>query len=145
METVPAGSRAAALAQAAERLEGIAPGYLARARRLAAARGLPPNAAARVGQAIDLVDEAAQVDADAPTLSASPGARTVKTAVGRFVRWYMLYMAGQVSELGASVSWLGRALFDYASGVEAEVDRLRAEVVQLRARVEELEGRPPPG
>lgn len=130
----------AALEQAADRLEREAPGYLARARRLAADLGLPATPAARVVRAIDLVDETGRVNADAPTVSSTEWGRMVKTVVGRFVRWYMLHMAAQVSELGSSVSWMGRSLYEYTAGLEAEVDRLRGEVDRLQARVESLEG-----
>lgn len=128
-----------ALEEAAEQLEQKAPGYLARARRLAAELGLPPTAAERVVRAIDLVDETAQVNADAPTHSNSATGRFLKTGVGRLVRWYMLYMAAQVSNLGSSVSWLGRAMYDYTTSLEAEVGRLRVEVDQLRARLDDLQ------
>ena len=128
-----------ALDAAAERLERQSPGYLARARRLAGDLGLPPTPAERVVRAMDLVDETAQVNADASTYSAQLVGRVMKTAVGRLVRWYMLHMAGQVANLGSSVSWLGRAMYDYTAGLEAEVSRLRVEVDQLRARVDELQ------
>ena len=131
-----------ALEAAAERLERQAPGYLARTRRLAAGLGLPPTPAERVVRAIDLVDETAQVNADASTYSAQVWNRVMKTTVGRLVRWYMLHMAGQVANLGGSVSWLGRALYDYTAGLEAEVQRLKVEVEQLKARVEEMQTRP---
>lgn len=127
-----------ALEAAAERLERQAPGYLARARRLAGDLGLPPSPAERVTRAIDLVDETAQVNADASTYSAQLVGRVMKTAVGRLVRWYMLHLAGQVANLGGSVSWLGRALYDYTSEVEKELQALRSEVEQLRARVDQL-------
>lgn len=127
------------LEDAAERLERQAPGYLARARRLSADLGLPPTPSERVVRAIDLVDETAQVNADASTYSDQMVGRIMKTAVGRLVRWYMLHMAGQVANLGSSVSWLGRAMYDYTSGLEDEVARLRAEVEDLRARVDELQ------
>lgn len=128
-----------ALDAAADRLEREAPGYLARARRLAAELGLPPTPAERVVRAIDLVDESAQVNADASLHSASASGRVMKTAVGRLVRWYMLHMANQVTNLGGSVSWLGRAMYDYTAGVESEVKRLRVEVDQLRARIDQLQ------
>ena len=129
----------AALDEAAERLEREFPGYLALARRLAAEIGLPTTPAARVERAIDLPDETSQVNADAPTTSSTEWGRAAKTVIGRFVRWYMLHMAGQVANLGSSASWLGRVMYDYTAGLEAEVVRLRDEVDQLRARVEALE------
>ena len=129
----------AALEEAADRLERESPGYLGLARRLAADIGLPPTPAARVERAIDLIDETAQVNADAPTTSSSEWGRAAKTVVGRFVRWYMLHMADQVANLGSSVSWMGRAMYDYTAGLEAELAQLRDEVDRLRARLEDLE------
>lgn len=131
-----------ALEAAAERLERQAPGYLARTRRLAAGLGLPPTPAERVARALDLVDETAQVNADASTWSPQIWNRAMKTAVGRLVRWYMLHIAGQVANLGGSVSWLGRAQYEYTAGLEAELQRLRVELDQLKARVEGMESQP---
>ncbi|HET9075874.1 MAG TPA: hypothetical protein VFN68_02995 [Acidimicrobiales bacterium] len=127
-----------ALTEAAERLERQAPGYLSRVRRLAADLGLPPTPAARVVQAIGLVDDTAQVNADAPTQSNRAAGRYLKTGIGVLVRWYMLHLSGQVSNLGGSVSWMGRALYDYTAGLESEVTRLRAEVDELRSRVDQM-------
>lgn len=109
--------------------------YLDRARGLAGELGLPATPAERVQRAIDLVDETAQVDADAPMHSNHPAGRVLKSGVGRLVRWYMLYLAGEVASLGSSVSWLGRAMFEYTASLEAELVRLRAEVDDLKARV----------
>ena len=132
-----------ALEAAADRLEQAAPGYLARVRRLAAARAVPTTPAGRVERALELVDQTAQIDINAPVVSNRRLGRVMKKVVGTLIRFYMIHMAHQVTDLGDSVSWLGRALNDYLVGLESEVTRLRGQVGDLQARIEALEARPP--
>ena len=132
-----------ALEAAADRLEQAAPGYLARVRRLAAARAVPTTPAGRVERALELVDQTARIDINAPVVSNRRVGRVMKKVVGTLIRFYMIHMADQVTDLGDSVSWLGRALNDYLVGLESEVTRLRGQVGDLQARIESLEARPP--
>jgi hypothetical protein len=121
------------LAAEAERLEQLAPGYLARVRAAAAARGLAPTPAGRARQAVDLLDQTARISPDVPLASANPLARVLKLIVNRLVRWYMIYITDQATELGVSVSWVGRAMLDYIGRLESEVAGLRREVEELKA------------
>lgn len=121
------------LAAEAERLEQVAPGYLARIRAAAAARGLASTPAGRARHAVDLLDQAARISPDVPLASANPAARVLKRIVNRLVRWYMIYITDQTTELGVSASWVGRAMLDYIGGLESEVADLRRELEELKA------------
>lgn len=120
-------------------LEETAPGYLGRVRRLAAARSLPATLEGRVGRALDTVEEASRIDVTPPVISSRRMGRVMKEGVGTLVRFYMIHLADQVTDLGNSVSWMGRSLADYVSHLESEVTSLRAQVDDLEERVRQLE------
>lgn len=123
------------LQEAADRLERIAPGYLELVRRRAAELGLPPTREARARRTVELVAQAAPIDATPPIASARRIVQAAKRGVGTLVRFYALHLAGQVSTLGDSTALMGEALCDYVAGLEREVS-------ELRERVARLEGRP---
>lgn len=125
------GTDPEALAAAEERLARQAPGYLERARQAAASRGVPAEPSARARRALELVDETATVNADVPTMSRRRWGGPVKAAVGRLVRWYMVHLSDQVTELGASVAWFGHSMVDYVAALEEEVSELRSRVAEL--------------
>jgi hypothetical protein len=134
---------------AAERLETIAPGYLARVRRAAARLGVRPTSSATSGDLDILLEDLAdqtQIDAEVPTASRQREVRLLKVAVKRLTGWYLRYLAQQVTALGESVSRLGRelaarsdALEVQAQATDATVTALTAELEGLRRRVEQLE------
>ena len=135
----PARDVSASHEEAAARLEHIAPGYLDQVRRAAGDLSVPSTTEARMARSLDMVGETAHVDANVPTGSSRLVARVVKKIVALLIRWYMVYLADQVADLGYSVSWMGRALQEYIAGLESEVADLRTEVADLRARVDGID------
>lgn len=138
--SVPGGGAEAAgsVAAAEARLEQIAPGYLARVRQRAESVGLPRTPVERARRSIELVAESAVVDPNPPTRSRLLPVRLLKRVLGKLMRFYILFLAEQVTDLGVGTSWMGSALCDYVVGLEAEVVDLRERV----RRLEEGAGRP---
>jgi hypothetical protein len=118
---------------AAARLEEIAPGYLERIRKRAAGMGVPRTPTERARRSIDLVVEAARINPNAPLVSRRRSGRFLKRVVGSLARFYVVFVADQVTDLGESASWMGSALCDYVDGLEAEVVALRERVTRLEA------------
>lgn len=127
-------------------LEAVAPGYLERVRRAAAALGVESNRRAGVAAAARAVRDAAPLDLEAPTSSATAPGVYLKVAVKRLTTWYLRYLTVQVATFANAVAALSEALVarldeleavgDAAASRTAEVERAMAE---LTARVEHLE------
>jgi len=127
----------------------MAPGYLARVRTAAAERALPTSPKEQARRALELVEETSSIGVSPPPpgaggwrraakMLASPSTvarrgsvRLIKSFASRLLRWYVAQVTGQVSELGSSISLLGRSLFEYTAHLESEVAALRAEVERL--------------
>ncbi|HET6963709.1 MAG TPA: hypothetical protein VFH58_02985 [Acidimicrobiales bacterium] len=114
--------------EAAARLEQIAPGYLDRIRRRAAELGLPRTPADGARRSIDIVVDSSRLNLDVPTASQRMAGRVVKRGVAVMVRFYLVFMAEQIRDLGESTSWMGTALYNYVAGLESEVAELRERV-----------------
>lgn len=119
------------LEEAAARLEAVAPGYLERIRRRAAELGVPRTPRDRARRSVDIVAESATLNLAAPTASRNPVGRVVKRVVAKLVRFYLVFVAEQIRDLGESASWMGNALYEYTAGLEAEVADLRERVRRL--------------
>ena len=124
------------LEEAAARLEQIEPGYLAKIRRRATALGVPATGRERVRQSIGLTVETAHMNADVPSASNRRVGRVMKKGVSALTRFYMLHIVSQVNEFAEASAWMGQALMDYTSGLEAEVAQLRERVRRLEERLE---------
>ncbi len=120
------------VSQAESELERRSPGYLAKVRRLASELGVPRTREEQVRRAVHLVDSASRIRVDAPTDSARTAGRYAKRAVGTLTRFYVVHIAGQVTELGQSTAWMGTALLEYVAELEKRVAALEAEVASLR-------------
>lgn len=79
-----------------------------------------------------LVERAAAIDAQVPTVSRLAPMGFVKRVVRKAVFFYMRFLADQISLLGHAAARMGFS-------VAERVDTLDDEVAELRARVEELE------
>lgn len=117
--------------QAGARLEEIAPGYLDRIRRRAADLGLPPTPRDGARRSIDIVIDQSRLNLDVPTASRTRPGRLLKRLVAVLVRFYLVFVAEQIRDLGESTSWMGTALYNYVAGLEAEVAELRERVARL--------------
>ncbi len=124
--------------EAAARLELIAPGYLDRVRRRAAELGLPRTPRDGASRSINVVIDSSRLNLNVPTASKHLPGRVVKRVVAVLVRFYMVFVAEQIRDLGESTSWMGTALYNYISGLESEVADLRERVRCL----EEAQSRP---
>jgi hypothetical protein len=131
---------------AAERLEAIAPGYLAQVRRAAGRLGVRSTTSGDLDILLEDVADQAKIDAEVPTASRRREVRILKVAVKRLTGWYLRYLAQQVTALGESVSHLGRelaarsdALDVRAQATDETVTALTGQVDGLRRRVEQLE------
>lgn len=123
------------LAEAAARLEAMAPGYLDRVRRQAAALGRPATEVDRARQAIATTVERAPVSVIPPLVSRKRFGRAVKHAISVAVRFNLLHVAAQVTDLAEASAWMGQAVLDYAVSLETEVADLRERVRRLEERL----------
>lgn len=123
------------LRDAEARLERVAPGYLDKVRRRAAALGVPATPRDRARSAVELTEASGAIDPNVPLLSNRPSGRMVKTAVATATRFYMLHLARQINEFAGSTAGMGQALVDYVAGLEAEVADLRERVRCLEERL----------
>jgi hypothetical protein len=137
---------------AAERLEAIAPGYLAQVRRAAGRLGVRNTTGGDLDGLLDDVADQTHIDAEVPTASRRREVRLVKVAVKRLTGWYLRYLAQQVTALGESVSRLGRELAARSDALEIKaqdldetVTALTGVVDGLRQRVARLEYAPAQG
>lgn len=121
------------LAEAAATLESLQPGYLDQVRRAAAERGVARTRVEQVRRAIKLVADTSDINPDAPLLSRRRSGRALKRVVGSLTRFYIIYVAGQVTDLGHSASWMGASLLEYVGDLEARIQALEAEIEDLRS------------
>lgn len=115
--------------------------YIEKARASAerlAIRGEGPDASR---DALSDLEELLPVDADPPAASANPAGRLVKSAVKRFVRWYLAYLAGQVTAIGEAVLRFGSHLSDRVDELDGAIKTQTARIEELEHRVQELESR----
>jgi hypothetical protein len=125
---------------AAERLESLFPGYLTKVRRAAARLGVHTAAQADDLEVLleDVADQA-RIDVEVPTASRRREGVYLKKAIKLGTRWYLRYLANQMTAFGESVSRLGRELAARTDALDARADALRADVEALRRRVDQLE------
>jgi hypothetical protein len=93
-----------------------------------------------VEAALEAVRDVAPVDADAPTGSARPEARLLKTGIKRLVAWYMTYLAEQVNDLGFALLRLGETLTARVERSDVRCKEMAARLSQLEEKVRRLEG-----
>jgi hypothetical protein len=139
LSTVTETTTALRLADAAQRLEVISPGYLGRVRRASTRLRVRDPEANDVRAALDAVDDFAIVDLDVPTASRFPLAGMVKWGVKRLVGWYLGYFGRQISAFGQAVANLGVILVEDNEAQDRRTAALRAEVARLSDRVARLE------
>jgi hypothetical protein len=132
---------------AAERLEALSPGYLARVRRSASRLGVRSGSSDNLDVLLEDVADQARIDVEVTTASRRRPVVYLKKAVKALIRWYLRYLAQQMTAFGESVSRLGRELVARTEAVEARseslgrsVDALSDDVETLRRRVDRLEG-----
>jgi hypothetical protein len=125
---------------AAERLESLFPGYLAKVRRAAARLGVHTGAEADDLDILleDLADQA-RIDVEVPTASRRREGVYLKKAIKLGTRWYLRYLADQMTAFGESVSRLGRELAARTDALDARTGAINAEVEALKRRVDQLE------
>jgi hypothetical protein len=147
LDTEPGSGSSAA---AAERLETIAPGYLAKARRAAARLGVHTGADDTLDILLEDVADQARIDVEVPTASRRREGVYLKKAIKLAVRWYIRYVAGQMTAFGESMSKLGRELATRIDAVDARseelsgaVDALTGDMKDIKARVARLESGDP--
>ncbi|HWG74296.1 MAG TPA: hypothetical protein VG184_09605 [Acidimicrobiales bacterium] len=159
----------AAMAEAADRLEAVAPGYLERVRQATgrlAVRARPagvgghedatPDAPAHERRGADAggpldtgagaarlallaVEDAATIDVDVPVASRQRAAQPLKAGVKRLVGWYVSYLGQQVTVLGRSVTRLGAVLVERTEELDARTEAISGDVARLAERIERLE------
>ena len=78
-------------------------------------------------------------DADPPSSSAGTAAGMVKSAVKRLVRWYLAYLANQVTALGEATVRLGSHLADRVDDLDETARRQSARIDELDRRLKRLE------
>jgi hypothetical protein len=123
----------------AERLEVLAPGYLARVRRASGRLARRDDSLVDLVTALADVQDAAVFDIDAPTLSRLRIGRLVKLAVRKLTGWYLRYLTQQVAAFAAAVAHLGAMLIDRADRIEEANTAMAADLERLRQRVQHLE------
>ncbi|MFM8237658.1 MAG: hypothetical protein ACKOBG_07880 [Actinomycetota bacterium] len=104
------------------------------ARRAAAALAVPV-AGDDIRAAAAAIEEHAHFEPDPPVEAHRKQAVYAKRIVSRLVRFSNHHVAAQVSGLGWSVAWLGRATAD-------RIEALEREIAELRARIERSEADP---
>jgi hypothetical protein len=110
------------------------------ARESAADIGAAALAAGSPEAAIELAAALASVDADPPLSGARGGAASPKGLTKRATRWYLQYVADQVSAFNqAAVNGL-RGLSGRTERLEHENAELRERVAELARRIEIIEG-----
>lgn len=82
------------------------------------------NPATNLASQLRALDEAADIDVDAPVASSRAAGRGVKVAVQRLTGWYVGHLAGQVRQLGAATSRALRAAVARVDDLERRVDAL---------------------
>jgi len=136
----------AAIRTAAEALAEADPGYVERIRtaaaRLAAREASPGDAPG----ALLVLEDSATIDVEVPVASTTRAGTLVKTGVRRVSRWYLRYVAEQVTLLGQATVRLGTALMERTDELTMTIDRLdrantmlRHDLDGLLERVGELE------
>jgi hypothetical protein len=101
------------------RAAGTIPPGLVEELDAAFARLAPPGAVGGdLGLQLARAERAAFVDVDVPVASALPGASFAKRAIRKAVRWYLRYLAEQVTALGGAVVRALRVLDDRLAAVE---------------------------
>jgi hypothetical protein len=130
---------------AEQRLDAIAPGYLAHVRGAAARLAHRDGAFVDVETALAEVRDLVSFDLDVPTGSRRRVVRLVKTAVKRLGGWYLLYLAQQISAFGDAVARFGQVLVERTDQVEERALGVARDVERLRQRVERLEAAAGPG
>lgn len=113
--------------------------YVERARAAAdrlSARGEGPDP---LRDALADLEQILPVDVDPPAASARAGAQLVKSTVKRVARWYLAYVAGQVTAIGEATVRLGSHLADRLDELDSATKAQAARIEELDSRVRRLE------
>ncbi len=132
---------AGAIVEAEHRLEQAAPGYLDKVRAAAAALAVDGRRGAGVVAEVAAVREAAALDLEAPTASASTGGMLLKEGVKRLTGWYLRYLTIQVASFANAVAAMSEALLARLDELDAADTRLGSHVADGQRRLEDLEAR----
>ncbi len=130
-----------AIVEAEHRLEQAAPGYLDKVRAAAAALAVDGRRGAGVAAEVAAVREAAALDVEAPTASASTGGTLLKAGVKRLTGWYLRYLMIQVASFTSAVAAMSEALLARLDALDAADTRLASHVADGERRVEDLAAR----
>ncbi len=133
------------LVAAEARAERVAPGYLAKVRAAAGRLAVGPDRKGDLRAALAALEETATLDVDVPTLSRRPPVRYLKLAVRALTRWYVRYIAQQVTALGHATAGFGSEVADRTDDLDAELSMATARLAALEKRIRRLEtgeGRP---
>lgn len=123
-------------------LSGADAAYLARVRGALARLGARADGDDQgLGAALADLEDAAAIDVEVPVASARREVELAKRGARKLVRWYLRYLAEQVTALGQATTRLGVALAGRVDRLDDTTAGLVAEVAGLRDRLERLEGR----
>ena len=128
----------AAIRTAAEALARTDPDYVERihhaAARLAPREASPGDAPG----ALLVLEDSATIDVEVPVASTTRAGTLVKTGVRRVIRWYLRYVAEQVTLLGQATVRLGTALMERTDELTVATDRLDQASTTLRHDLDRL-------
>lgn len=121
-------------ARAREATPGFPAALVAKVRASTARLGATAVRPDDIRHAAVLVERAAAIDAQVPTVSRAAPLGYAKLVIKKAIFFYMRFLADQISLLGHASARMGFSVAD-------RTDALDEEVASLRARVEELERR----
>jgi hypothetical protein len=123
-----------------QRLEGVAPGFLARVRRATQALAAP-SGSDEVTSWIDALTHLS-VPLEPPIASRRPAGRLVKVAMARALASRTAQISEHILSTGRAFANLASALDARTTRAEQELRRAEAELARLRERVVALEQAP---
>lgn len=129
------------LADAEQRLERDAPGYLHKVRRASHELGIGGVGLADLWAVLADLRAVAQVNVEVPTKSRWRLGHVAKAVIRRLVGWYMHYLGAQVNDIGDAMIRFGETMVDRSVELEDRTRRNEADLTSLAGRVRRLEER----
>jgi hypothetical protein len=115
--------------------------YVDKARSAAERLGVRGDGPDQARDALADLEQILPVDADPPAASASPGGQMVKSAVKRLARWYVAYLASQVTAVGEATVRIASHLADRIDELDGATKAQAARIQDLERRVGRLESK----